>query len=606
MRDNDDPVASLLFGALCFVAAIAAMVWAGAALATVVVGHGALDAGIADAARAAVALPDNLTHPAQAWPTPADEQVPGPWIYWPATLLTVGLAIAAAMALLRWRSVSRSTGPVRLRRLGMTGDARFATTRDLAPLIVDGPKPGRFILGRVGRHLIATEDRRLSPAKGRRARHRQGDRGAVALIGPSRSGKTTAAIAGILEWEGPAILASVKTDLLGATIDWRREKGKVRVFDPTGCTGQDQSTWSPLRDAKTVQGALRAARVLADTAPGSVEDGDFWTSQCEILFFALLFVAANTETRTMRHVVDWVLTQDKPGDLGRGDLEPLLQALIASGDPELIAGAEEAGKALLGIWQMDERTRSSVYATAQSVVWPWTDPGVASSSAGSDIDLDWLCSGPNTLYICAPGDDQQRLSTVFGGLLGDLIRQAFARVNATGRPLDKPLLLVIDEAGNTPLRSLPEYASTVSGIGILLVTIWQSKAQLDVAFDRAADTILTNHLTKVFYTSASDLSGLNLASALVGEAHLAVRSSSSDVRGPGGSLSESTTAFSLAPAHVVRQMVPGDALLIHGTLPPAHLRTRPYHKERHLRARVPRRYLELEESPPTQAGGGES
>lgn len=132
----------------------------------------------------------------------------------------------------------------------------------------------------------------------------------------------------------------------------------------------------------------------------------------------------------MRHVVDWVLTQDKPGELGRGDLEPLLQALIASGDPELIAGAEEAGKALLGIWQMDERTRSSVYATAQSVVWPWADPGVASSSTSSDIDLDWLCSGPNTLYICAPGDDQQRLSTVFGGLLGDLIRQAFARVNA--------------------------------------------------------------------------------------------------------------------------------------------------------------------------------
>lgn len=86
MRDNDDPVASLLFGALCFVAAVAAVVWAGAALATVVVGHGVLGVGIADAARAAVALPDNFTHPAHAWPSSAAEQVPGPWIYWPATL----------------------------------------------------------------------------------------------------------------------------------------------------------------------------------------------------------------------------------------------------------------------------------------------------------------------------------------------------------------------------------------------------------------------------------------------------------------------------------------------------------------------------------------
>jgi hypothetical protein len=33
-------------------------------------------------------------------------------------------------------------------------------------------------------------------------------------------------------------------------------------------------------------------------------------------------------------------------------------------------------------------------------------------------------------------------------------------------------------------------------------------------------------------------------------------------------------------------MLPGDALLIHGTLPPAQLRTRPYHSERHLARRV--------------------
>ena len=360
----------------------------------------------------------------------------------------------------------------------------------------------------------------------------------------------------------------------------------MRVFDPTGCTGQPASSWSPLRDAKTVQGAQRAARILADTAPGDLEDDAFWTSQCEILLFALLYTAANTEGRTMRNVVDWVLTQDKPGELGRGDLEPLLQALIASDDREIVRGAEEAGKALLAIWQMDERTRSSVYATAQSVVWPWADPGVAASAEGSDITLDWLCSKSNTLYICAPIDDQKRLQSVFGGLLGDLIREAFSRFNRTGKPLDPPLLVVIDEAGNTPLRSLPEYASTVAGIGILLVTIWQSKAQLDVAYHRAADTILTNHLTKVFYTSASDLSGLELAARLVGDAYLPMRSTSSDLRGPGGSLSESSQAIPLAPAEVMRQMVPGDALLIHGTLPPAQLRTRPYHRERHLAARV--------------------
>ena len=562
MRDQDDPVGVALFAVLCATAALAAVVWAGASLAVLVSGRGSLGAGLADAARAAVALPDHLTDPGEAWPPPASERVPGPWIYWPVTIAAFGAAGAATAAVLRWRAGRRGVGPVRLRRLGVKGDARYATARDLAPLLVKGPMPGRFILGRVAGHLVATEDRRLSPSTSRRGRARQGDRGAVALIGPSRSGKTTAAIAGILEWDGPAVLASVKTDLLDATVGWRSRQGEVRVFDPTSCTGRERASWSPLRDATTVAGAQRAARVLSDTAPGSVEDDAFWTSQCEILLFALLFTAANTPDRSMRDVVDWVLTQDKPGDLGRGDLEPQLQQLLVHPDPDVVAGAEEAGKALLAIWQMDERTRSSVYATAQSVIWPWADPGVAASADGCDIDLDWLRSAPNTLYICAPIDDQQRLQSVFGGLLGDLIRQAFAHVNRTGKPLDPPVLVVIDEAGNTPLRSLPEYASTVAGIGILLVTIWQSKAQLDVAYQRAADTILTNHLTKVFYTSASDVSGLELAARLVGDAYLPMRASSADLRGPGGSTSESATAIPLAPADVLRQMLPGDALLI--------------------------------------------
>jgi hypothetical protein len=33
-------------------------------------------------------------------------------------------------------------------------------------------------------------------------------------------------------------------------------------------------------------------------------------------------------------------------------------------------------------------------------------------------------------------------------------------------------------------------------------------------------------------------------------------------------------------------MRPGDALLIHGTLPPAHIRTRHYHRDRHLATRA--------------------
>ena len=57
-------------------------------------------------------------------------------------------------------------------------------------------------------------------------------------------------------------------------------------------------------------------------------------------------------------------------------------------------------------------------------------------------------------------------------------------------------------------------------------------------------------------------------------------------RAQGRSDQFSTTRVPLAPAHVLRQMRPGDALLVHSTLPPAHVRTRPFYRHRHLAERA--------------------
>ena len=221
------------------------------------------------------------------------------------------------------------------------------------------------------------------------------------------------------------------------------------------------------------------------------------------------------------------------------------------------------------------------------MVWPWADPGVAAASRGEPLTLEWLLGEPNTVYLCAPIEDQARLAPAFGGLLNELIKQAYLRAASTGRPLDPPLLIVIDEAGNTPLRALPEYASTLAGIGVLLVTIWQSVAQLEAAYGRQADTILTNHLSKVFYAGLSDPASLRYVATVLGEEEVEVRSRSTDSGGWGRTnLQLATTRVALAPAHALRQMRPGDALLVHGTLPPAHLRTRPYYAEADLAARA--------------------
>jgi type IV secretion system protein VirD4 len=211
-------------------------------------------------------------------------------------------------------------------------------------------------------------------------------------------------------------------------------------------------------------------------------------------------------------------------------------------------------------------------------VWPWADPDVAASADGCDITLDWLTAGNNTLYLCAPLGDETRIGLVFAVVLHDLITQTFDRYNRTAQPTDPKLLIILDEAANTPLPKLPQWASTVTGAGMQLVTVWQSKAQLDQLYGRDADNVLTNHRTKLVYPSGlSDMATIDYISALIGTEHVR-----SDLDEPSWTRSRErpparspSTAVPMLTPSVLRQVPVGDAVLVHGDLRPAWIRGRP-------------------------------
>ena len=212
-RSDLSPGEWLLVLGAAAVGGLGAVVWAGGWLAAASGGE-RLHAGFGDALAAATRLPSHLSDPARAWDPAAAPALPGPAPYWAATAAVA--TVAVVLVALVVRLVGRSRVGTRPRRpLGVDARARFATAADLAPLTVRGDHPGRFLLGRHGRRSLATE---AAPTRRRRRRRRhRGDAGAVALVGPSRCGKTTAAVSGILAWEGPAVLSSVKADLLAAT-----------------------------------------------------------------------------------------------------------------------------------------------------------------------------------------------------------------------------------------------------------------------------------------------------------------------------------------------------------------------------------------------------
>lgn len=593
---GDEAVAALILmlGIVCLA------VWSGAQLAAVVSTGRFAPAGLGDALSAAIRLPGNAAVPAGAWRDPAiSSLLPGPVLYWTATVVATAVEVSVAVWL--WLKLfSSSIGTRRRTRLGVQVGARLAERGDLTPLIVAGPEQGRFVFGCLDqRTLLATENGQ--PTKRRRRNRRGGRRTAVAMIGPSQSGKTSAVVAGILDWNGPAVLSSVKNDLFDETIARRRQLGDVYVFDPMRTIprlpdGVKRVGWSPLHAARTVSGAIEISTALLDAAPkDGVTNASYWTSKGQALLWPMLFAASHDPDRTMADVVRWLSSQDGnpqppaggPGGNGApqvdpehvGEIRTILRHYAATGEERVAIQAQHTLDQFDGFFRLDHRTRSDIYSTSQTLVQPWEDPNVSyasSPAAGPVADLRQVLEGANTLYVCTPLKDASRYSVVFGGLLGALLRdQAYDVANRYGERLPG-LLCVIDEAGNTPLRWLPEVASTCSGIGVQLVTVWQSKAQIDATYQDQADPMLTNHATKIFFAGASDTSTLRYVTYLGGEEEVTQRTANADAHlgGYRRGVGDSTVHRPLLPPEVLRQAEPGHAILFHATLPPAHIQGR--------------------------------
>ena len=126
--------------------------------------------------------------------------------------------------------------------------------------------------------------------------------------------------------------------------------------------------------------------VEATPSRSGLSDGAFWFAAAAKLLSPLLLAAA-VGGRSMGDVVRWVNLQE-------------------SNDPERLlgdAGEADAGVALFASLGRDERIRSSIYTTLETVLAPYEDPLVARSAEFADIDPARLLEGSNTLFLCAAG-----------------------------------------------------------------------------------------------------------------------------------------------------------------------------------------------------------
>jgi type IV secretion system protein VirD4 len=399
------------------------------------------------------------------------------------------------------------------------------------------------------------------------------------VIGPTQSGKTSGlAVPALLEWDGPVVAASVKTDLVDHTISWRARRGRVSVYDPSGATRYPCTPWSPLQAATEWSGARRMAASLSEVArssTGALTDGDFWYATAAKLLAPLL-LAASVSGAGMADVVRWIDEQHVDE----------IEVALAS------AGQWDALQAARATWARDERQRSAVYTTAETIVEPFSDPHVAATAGSGTANFspaDMFGGGEgggDTLYVCAPAHDQRRFRALFAALVGQVIEAAYDAANASSGPLDPALLVVIDEAANVaPLAELDVLASTAAGHGVQLVTVWQDMAQITARYGGRAGTVVNNHRVKLYLSGISDPATLDHASQLIGDAEHSVRSRTDDGRG-GHSITDAPTTRRLAPGAAIRRLPPGTGIAVSGHLPPVRLALRPWQTDPVLRERA--------------------
>jgi type IV secretion system protein VirD4 len=535
----------VLLAAIGGVVAVAGTLWLWGGIAGAVFGSGWPGVGVGQLLGVLIRLPSRLSDPAGAWPAAVRPDLPGAGGFY-AALATVAGA-GTGIAVLGGRIGGRLT-----RRDG----ARWARTPELRPLrsLARSRRGGRLVLGRHGGRLLYAEHRH-----------------ALVAFGPPQSGKSAGiAVPALLEWDGPAVASSIKADLLSATIARRRTLGKVFVFDPFGLSGVRAHTWSPLEGAHTWDGALEVAWRLASAGEldrRSVEGGDFWAVAAEQRLAPLLY-AASVSGAGMDSVVRWIY--------GQG-IRELDQALLCAGE-----GGHAAYDAVRAFEVQADRTRTSIEATAQTLLRAYRFGRVVRSAQSSEITADRLLDSTSTLYLIGDAKASKLLRPIFLALLGEVVDRAYERATLAGGRLDKPLLLCLDEAGNVaPLPNLAEIASTAPSHNIQLVTIFHDLAQARSRYGQQAETVVNSHRARMLLPGVADLETLRYFSGLTGEEEARDRTHTT---GAGGTTrSTSRRRRPLIAPEALRQLPDRHGLLLYGRIPPAQLRLRLWFEDRQLR-----------------------
>jgi type IV secretion system protein VirD4 len=553
---SDDLGTMALLVVVFGVAGLGAVLWAGGIVAAVITGHGVPHAPISSGLRM-LAHPGD---PASAWRA----SMPGSVAYWTATALLALAVLAVTVWVVRWwrrddarrRSDPRTASGLATRSEVSACASSKTLLRNASILRPSLTRPRPCDVGyRVGASRgvdvwTSVEDSLL-------------------VLGPPRSGKGLhLMIPMILDAPGPVITTSTRPDNLTVTLAARRKLGPVAVFDPQGLApGKVEAMkWSPIRGCQEPQTAMIRARALAAGTSDGIENGGFWRAQTEIALRAFLHAAA-LDGRGATELYRWSLDPIAAGDAAR--------ILTANNH-----AAPGWGDALDAIINGDPRTRDNSWAEIRIALAALADPRVLAAvnpSSGEQFDPAEFLAGNGTLYLLGTATGAGATAGLVAAFIEDMVE--VARRQAADSPhtrLDPPLALILDEAANYALPSLPSLISEGGGTGITTIAALQSLAQARARWGEHDGAAIWDAASiKIILGGGSNARDLHDLAALIGERDEETETWNRDTHGRRTATGTIRRVPILEPGQL-RTLPFGTAILLHRAAQPIAIDLKPW------------------------------
>jgi len=334
------------------------------------------------------------------------------------------------------------------------------------------------------------------------------------LIGASRSGKGRGHIVPtILATPHSMLVLDVKSELADGdprhgfpgTAGFRETLGPVARFAPTE---PDSIRINLMFEVPRGENEVRAVQNLTSVLFGAHEGQrtpDFWHRR-----------GAGWMSSTILHTLYMEPLERKTLAIVREKLRNLTQTAEEmrrtlhrrnpiTGQPEVHPEVLHAAESILSA---EERMRSGVQATAESMLELWADPLVAANTATSDFRLSDLMCGerPMTLYLQPPASDVQRVMPLLRAMV-DLTGRTLMQdqAEADGRPKRHRLVMLLDEF---PMLGRLEFFETMmgamAGYGIRTSLVCQSPNHITRAYGRENVIIDNCHIVTSFAATDGD------------------------------------------------------------------------------------------------------